>query len=98
MKFREYRDSSDRLTMAVECMPSLAYRFVRWKLCKKFQLKKSGNYVKSLDEKFQEYRNSDGRVSIDWDIWSGFAVTALTPESESLVKNIGNWLREKYDK
>ena len=96
MKFCEYADDSKRLTVAIEDMPSLAYRFVRWKLCREFHLKKSGPYVKSFDEKFQKFSNNDGQVSIDWDTWSGFTVTALTSESEPLVRNMGVWLKEKY--
>jgi len=97
MKFTEYRDASDRLTVAIENMPSLTYKFVRWRLCRNFKLKKSGEYVKGLDEKFQEFSNSDGKVSIDWDTWSGFTVTALTSESELLVEKMGAWLKQKYE-
>lgn len=96
MRLREYRDSGNRLTVALENMPSLAYRFVRWKLCRHFRLKKSSEYVKNLEEKFQVFCNSEGKVSIDWDVWSGFSVTALNNESEGLVRKIGDWLNKKY--
>jgi hypothetical protein len=68
-------------------------------LCKEFQLDKSGSYTKSLDAKFQEFRNSENKkIRIDWDIWSGFSVTALTSESEGLVNEIGHWLKNNYSK
>ncbi len=82
--------------MAVNNIPSLAYRFVRWKLCREFELRKNSEYVKGLNEKFQVFVNSDGIVSIDWDTWSGFTVTALNSESEPLVKKTGEWLNKKY--
>ena len=32
-------------------------------------------------------------VSIDWDTWSGFSVTALDSDSEQLVSNIARYLK-----
>ena len=97
MKIRKYKDASDRLTIAIENMPSITYRFVRWQLCRKFGLKKSGEYTTGLDEKFQEFSSADGTVSIEWDIWSGFTVTALDSDSEVLVEKVGVWLKDKYE-
>jgi len=96
VKYTSYRDSSNRLTVAIEGAPSLAYRLVSWKLKRKFKLKKRGVLNKTFDEKFQEYEKDGVSVSIDWDIWSGFTVTALTPESESIVNEIGEYLEKKY--
>ena len=96
MEFREYRDNSNRLAVSLAQFPSLAYRFVRWKLTRRFKLRKSGSYVKGLDEKFQKFSCDKGNVTIDWDIWSGFIVTALDAESEALVREIGDYLKSKY--
>lgn len=95
-RYSENRDNSNRLTVSINDMPSFAYRFVRWKIKRKFHLQKDGEYTKGLNEKFQKFLNANGSVSIDWDIWSGFTVTALNSESESLVEEIGVYLREKY--
>ena len=97
MKYKSYRDASDRLTVAVEGMSSLAYRLVSWKVKRKFKLKRCGDFNKTFDEKFQEYEKDGTNVSIDWDIWSGFTVTALEPESEKIVNEIGKYLEEKYN-
>lgn len=96
MKFVSYRDNSDNLTVAIEGMPSLTYKFVSWKVKRKFGLKKSSQLTSTIDQKFQEYLKDGMRMSIDWDTWSGFMVTALTPESENLVSEIGVWLKHKY--
>ena len=96
MKFSSYRDNSNRLTVAIEDMPSLTYKFVSWKLKRKFGLKQSSKFIATMDEKFQEYSTDGMTVSIDWDTWSGFMVTALTTESEPLVRDIGDWLKQKY--
>jgi hypothetical protein len=96
MKFVENRDHSNRLTVALEGMPSLAYRFLSWKLKRKFGLKKSTTLTSTVEERFQEYSKDENQVSIDWDVWSGFMVTALTAESEGLVQEIGDWLKTKY--
>ena len=96
MKVTKYRDASKRLTVAVDDMPPLAYRFVRWRLCKEFNLKKAGDYIQGLDEKFQDFSGVDGKVSIEWDNWSGFMVIALDSESEPLVEKIGSWLEKKH--
>lgn len=97
MKFKSYKDASNRLSVAVEGMPSLVYRFVAWKIKKKFNLTKQGSLNQTLDEKFQKYEKDGALLSIDWDIWSGFVVTALNEKSKDLVTEIGKYLQQKYD-
>ena len=96
MKLTKYRDSSGRLAVAIDDMPSLAYRFVRWRLCKEFSLNKAGDYKRGLDSKFQDFSGAEGKVSIEWDNWSGFSVVALDSESEPLVDDIRCWLKGRY--
>jgi len=96
MEYKSYRDASDRLTVGVEGMSSLAYRFVSWKLIRKFGLKKRGDLNKTLDEKFQVYEKDGASISVDWDVWSGFTVTAIDSESENIVNEIGKYLERKY--
>jgi hypothetical protein len=96
MKYNSYRDNSDKLVVAIEGMPSLTYKFVSWNIKRKFGLKKSSEFTSTIEEQFQEYMKDGNRVSLDWDVWSGFTVTALTGESESLVQEVGDWLKIKY--
>lgn len=98
MGVREHRNASDQLVVTLKEAPSLSYRIIRWKICRRFNLKKNGKYVKSHDQKFQEFRGGRGVVDIAWDNWSGFMVTALTKDSEPLVREIGSWLESKYGK
>ena len=67
MKFVSYIGSSDQLTVAIEGMPSLIYKFVSWRMKRKFGLKKSTQLTSTLDQKFQEYEKDEMSISIDWD-------------------------------
>jgi len=96
VKFVRYRDDTNRLTVGIENMPALAYKFVAWRLKRKFKLTKVSVLTSTVEEQFQQYEYDGKCVGIDWDIWSGFTVTALSPESESIVKEIGNYLEKKY--
>lgn len=96
MKYQEYRDASDRLTIGLEGFPSLTYRWAKWKIARKFSLEKTGECVSGASEKFQPYSNASGSVSIEWDNWSGLTVVAIDPDSEQLVTQIGGYLKKKY--
>jgi hypothetical protein len=41
---------------------------------------------------FWEFRRDDWVVSLDWDVWIGFMVTAGSAEAEPLVRVIAAWL------
>lgn len=90
------RDNSGRLTTSVSRWPKLLYRFVSWKLAKKYNLKKSGSPLKGVDEVAQSYMNEKYNISIEWDIWTGLTVVALDKKSEDLIKEIDCYLEEKY--
>lgn len=96
MKITEYRDASDSLTVEIYDIPVWKYSWVKWKLRKKFKLKGKSNTVITFDERFQELLCKEAKVSIDWDIWSGFTVTSLNNESELLVKKIREYLKAEY--
>ncbi|MBF7073949.1 hypothetical protein ISG33_11115 [Glaciecola sp. MH2013] len=96
MEYKTFRDNSERLTVQLEKMPALTYRFVAWRLKKKFSLKKSCDLVKTENEIFQEFSTGNMRVSIEWDNWSGLTVVALDKASEPLVMEIGESLENKY--
>lgn len=40
---------------------------------------------------FQAYYRGPHSVELAWDDFMGFAVTALTPESETLAEEIAHW-------
>jgi len=42
---KEYRNASKQLVISVNEAPSDSYRIIRWKVCRKFNLKKAGKYI-----------------------------------------------------
>jgi hypothetical protein len=96
MKYSEFRDASGRLTVGLDNFPSIIFWWIKRGIAKKFSLKKAGERVETVNEKFQSYSGENGSVSVGWDNWSGLTVTALNSDSESLVLNIGEYLKNKY--
>ena len=90
------RDNSGRLTTSAFRFPKLLYRFVAWKIAKKYKLKKSGPLLKGVDELAQIYADQNYNIAIEWDNWTGFTVVALDEDSEELIKEIDSYLEEKY--
>ena len=98
MRYRQYRDNNKRLIVAVEGMPSLAYRYITREICRLFQLSSAGEYVWCEQGSYHKFTHGRCNLSMDWGHDNGFTVTALSPDSEPLVKDIGQWLQQKYRK
>jgi len=92
MKITSHRDASKRLTLSIYDYRCEKYSELKQNLKNKFNLKDKTQTITGFDEVFQELFNKDGQVSIDWDIWGGFLVTALNRESEPLVNKIKEYL------
>jgi hypothetical protein len=45
-----------------------------------------------MDVVFRDYLRDEQLVEIAWDNWMGFSVVAKSPDSESLVREIGDFL------
>lgn len=90
------RDNSGRLTTSIFRLPKILYRYVAWRIAKRYGLKKSGSILKGVDEMAQKYANEKYNISIEWDIWSGLTVVALDGNSEGLIEEIDCYLKEKY--
>ena len=97
MKVKELRDASNRLTIIMSDFPAWKYFWLKYLLKKKFKLIKTSKTYHDFDSKFQELYNAEGSVSIDWDIWGGFMVTALDKQSEPLVYEMMGYLISKYE-
>ncbi|MEX2497858.1 MAG: hypothetical protein WD397_03160 [Wenzhouxiangellaceae bacterium] len=95
MKYRAYRDESNRATVAIEGCPLILYPYYSWRIKKKFSLKKHGKLLKSLDGRSQNYKVCGHLVSIEWDNWSGFSVVAVESGAEEIVSKIGRYLESK---
>jgi hypothetical protein len=97
MKVNKYEDYSQRLTIQLLDCQSLQYYWIKRKIIKQFQLKSVSDEQSTVNEIFQSYISSKGKISIDWDNWSGLTVTALNKESEELLLKIEQFLRDKYE-
>lgn len=87
------RDASDRLTFEMFRVPADSYCAVRDALVDSFRLVPDNPLVTNgFDIVFQDFRRGELAVGLEWDNWSGFIVTAKTPESEPLVQEIASWL------
>jgi hypothetical protein len=87
-----WRDSSGRLTFELHRVSGADYAAVCRLVSRQFRLRPSGDLVAGLDEVFQEYRSTSGRVSLEWDNWTEFTVVASDAESEPLAQEIGAFL------
>jgi len=97
MKVNKYEDYSQRLTIQLLDCQSLQYYWIKRKIIKQFQLKSVSDEQSTVNEIFQSYISFKGKISIDWDNWSGLTVTALNKESEELLLKIEQFLRDKYE-
>ena len=90
------RDTSQRLVYEIYPFDNEDYAKTCQQLIKEFSLEPIGEVIVGWDEVFQDYRHGEIVVSLEWDIWSGFAVVAKNRESEELVKKIGTYLEWLY--
>jgi hypothetical protein len=88
------RDSSNRLTYDFNQISSSNYRKITDCVVKKFNLTPHSEFTQSLDEKFQDFIFSKSIVSLEWDIWLGYIVTAKNSEAEELVGNISSYISD----
>ncbi len=95
MEYTKSKDSSDRLMIENYDVSSIKYWWIKRQLIKKFHLEKKTDAFQGATEKFQIYSSEDAEISIDWDNWSGFTVTALNAKSDRLVLDIANFLNKK---
>lgn len=90
---RFYRNASEQLRFEMSQVPPDGYL----ELCNKIRIAFSlspvdNSLVHGLDEVFQDFRKEELVVQIAWDIWTGFTITSLAPDSETLVREIAEWL------
>ena len=88
------RDYSERLFFALFEVPSERYPFLCKAIRDHFHLVATDSLVIGPDVLFQNYSRDGHEVGLEWDIWMGFSVTANSPDSEVLVREIGGWLFE----
>jgi hypothetical protein len=87
------RDASGRLTFEMFRAPADHYREICAAIATAFDLAPEKSPITNgVDIVFQDYRRGEQVVGLEWDNWSGFMVVAKTPDTESLVREIADWL------
>jgi hypothetical protein len=93
MDSRFYRDASGRLTFELSTLPAEEYGRVSRALASVLHLRAVGRIVESVDVVFQDYQRDEATIGLEWDNWTGFTVVAKDPAAESLVLEVGAWLK-----
>jgi hypothetical protein len=86
------RDYSHRLCYHDASIGRDGYRELCSALCSEYGLAPYGKPTEGLDEIFQDCRRGEGTVSLEWDIWVGFLIVAKDRESESVVRDMAEWI------
>jgi hypothetical protein len=91
-KIKYHRDASKRLLFDDDKIPVNLYKEVVGRIKSEFVLKPLGKVISNgYDVAFRDYASGTMVVGLEWDNWSGFIVVAKSPESEPLVRSIGDW-------
>lgn len=87
-----HRDASNRLCFEMFDVDSNDYPKLVTRIVEHFDLKPTSAMMMGPDQLIGGYSDGKCSIGLDWDNWSGFFVTARTPDAESLVKSIGTFL------
>lgn len=93
MTYNKFRDSSNRLTINFNNIPSFLYWWYKKKIIKKFNLKQTTALTESIDFNFQTFKSNRGSINIEWDTWSGLSIVAIDSKSEILLLDILRYLK-----
>ena len=89
-----HRDASDRLCFEMFDVDAIDYPKLVARIVAQFDLKSTSEMVVGHDQLIGGYSDGKFSIGLNWDNWSGFFVTAHTPEAEPLVKSIGAFLSD----
>ncbi|QDS91604.1 hypothetical protein FF011L_03340 [Roseimaritima multifibrata] len=89
-----HQDASDRLCFEMFDVDAIDYPKLVARIVAQFNLKSTSEMVVGPDQLIGGYSVGQWSIGMDWDNWSGFFVTAHTPEAEPLVKSIGVFLSD----
>ncbi len=91
-----YRNESNQLTIDFDKIESKMYLKITKEVVKKYNLETNKKLVIGFNEKFQEFKLGKAIIGLEWDNWSGYIVNAKNKEAENLVKEIAEFINEKY--
>lgn len=86
------RDASDRLCFEMSSISDDEYLELAAKVVDQFGLKSDSGLIVGPDQLVANYSRGPLSIGLDWDVWSGFIVTAQSPDSEPLVQAIAAFL------
>ena len=94
---KEHRDASDRLSIHFDQIAVRLYDKITQAIVERYELKPVSEVTRGLDEKFQDFAKDNKVVGLEWDIWSGYIVTAKVPMADDLVREIASFVSERYE-
>lgn len=92
-----HRDASDRLCYEMFNVDANAYPRLVSRIVGLFDLRSTSETAVGLDCLLGNYTDGSMSVGLDWDNWSGFIVTAHSPDAEPLVQAIAAFLSDDVD-
>jgi hypothetical protein len=88
-----WRDASDRLTFEMFRVSAADYPAACRTVATALSLTpEPATLLVGLDLVSMHFRRGECLIELAWDIWTGFTVTAATPEAEQLVREAVTWL------
>ena len=88
------RDASGRYCFERSDVSDDEYPALVARIVDQFDLRPDSGLTVGPDQLFANYSRGPLVIGLDWDVWSGFIVTAHSPDSEPLVQAIGSFLSE----
>lgn len=96
MSMSEHRDASERLVFDFDKIESAMYSKVTKAIISKFKLEIAGAKTQGLDEIFQDFKQGNNIVGLEWDNWSGYIVNAKNKSAETLVTEIASYVSATF--
>lgn len=89
------RDVSNRLCFELFSVDAVAYPKIVSQIVQQFCQQPTLGLVVGSNQLIGSYSDSKCSIALDWDNWSGFFVTANSPDAESLARQIGAIISEE---
>ena len=90
------RDYSRRLVYEIGEFPCESYTAIKKELASHFKLQPLTPTSEGLDEYFQTFMSGLKRIGIEWDDWSGLIIVAKNKRAEPLIRQIGDYLEQRF--
>ena len=92
----EHRDTSNRLTFDFDSIEADSYREVTEAVVEKFGLTTASGKISEYDVAFQDFKQGNLIIGLEWDNWSGYTVVAKRTIAEPLVKEIASYISAEF--